>query len=201
MKTAGRKRSFDKNKALDTAMKVFWSNGYAGTSLTDLTSALGINKPSLYAAFGNKEQLFLASLAHYIEHYGTPSLNELSESPDLSFRQRLENYLQAQIGLISGELSPKGCFIVNSCCESDGGEMSAEMNHSIQNFGAGFEKTLREMFKTEQKNGGIDAAVDTNSMATFILSFMYGQAVMAKRGKSQKELAANIQHALDMMNL
>lgn len=201
MKTAGRKRSFDKDKALDTAMKVFWSNGYAGTSLTDLTGALGINKPSLYAAFGNKEQLFIASLQHYAEHYGAPALDELNESVSLSFRQRLENYLQAQISLISGELSPKGCFIVNSCCECDGGEMTDEISQSVLNFGSTFEQTLGDMLNAEQTKGGIDELVDTDNMTRFILSFMYGQAVMAKRGKSQQELSENIRNALDMMNI
>jgi AcrR family transcriptional regulator len=63
--TAGRRRSFDEAQALETAMRVFWRRGYQGTSLSDLTAALGINKPSLYAAFGNKEQLFARALAHY----------------------------------------------------------------------------------------------------------------------------------------
>ncbi len=118
MKTAGRKRSFDKDKALDTAIKVFWNNGYAGTSLADLTSALGI-----------------ASLGHYARQYSTPTMTELTGSDKLSFRQRLENYLHAQAGLIGGELSAKGCFIVNSCCEADGGEMTADINRTVNQWG------------------------------------------------------------------
>ena len=66
---AGRPRKFDKEHALEAAMLVFWRNGYSGTSLADLTNAMAINKPSMYAAFGNKEQLFKASLEQYINQY------------------------------------------------------------------------------------------------------------------------------------
>ncbi|MEF1229059.1 TetR/AcrR family transcriptional regulator, partial [Vibrio fortis] len=63
--TAGRPRSFDQEKALEEALKVFWEQGFEGTSLSDLTKAMGINKPSMYSAFGNKEQLFLKAVEMY----------------------------------------------------------------------------------------------------------------------------------------
>ena len=66
---AGRHRSFDKNNTLEKAMRVFWQNGYPGTSLTDLTTAMGINKSSLYAAFGNKEKLFNQAIEFYLNKY------------------------------------------------------------------------------------------------------------------------------------
>ena len=78
---AGRPRAFDKEKALEAAMLVFWRNGYAGTSMADLTDAMGINKPSLYAAFGNKEQLFVAAVEQYMRLI-SPSLDYLY-APDL----------------------------------------------------------------------------------------------------------------------
>jgi AcrR family transcriptional regulator len=63
----GRPRAFDIEKALDQALQVFWHKGYEGASLSDLTAAMGINRPSLYAAFGNKEELFRKALERYIE--------------------------------------------------------------------------------------------------------------------------------------
>ncbi len=77
--SAGRKRTFDEEQALEAAMRVFWQKGYVGTSLSDLTAALGINKPSLYAAFGNKEQLFASALARYGSRYGLPHAEHLLE--------------------------------------------------------------------------------------------------------------------------
>src|ERR1700748_2804243 len=65
MATPGRPRSFDKRKAVDPGVRVFWRKGYEGASLADLTSAMGIEKPSMYAAFGDKEQLFRVVLDHY----------------------------------------------------------------------------------------------------------------------------------------
>ena len=74
--SSGRQRQFDERVALDAAMEVFWSNGYSSTSLSDVTDAMGINKPSLYAAFGNKEALFLRALNRYIDKHGSePSSN------------------------------------------------------------------------------------------------------------------------------
>lgn len=87
---AGRKRSFDKQQALDKAMRLFWANGFSGTSISALAAILGINKPSLYAAFGNKEQLFKASLDHYAECYGEPSVLKLHEPDTDSLEERLE---------------------------------------------------------------------------------------------------------------
>ena len=67
--TVGRKRAFVKEDALNQAIKVFWTNGYSGTSLTELTQAMHINKPSLYATFGNKEALFLEAMSYYRQQY------------------------------------------------------------------------------------------------------------------------------------
>ena len=88
---AGRQREFDKRVALDAAMKVFWANGYSGTSLSDLTDVMGINKPSLYAAFGNKEALFISALDHYTGEHGAPHNQELHKS-NKNLRSRLRVY-------------------------------------------------------------------------------------------------------------
>ncbi len=87
MASPGRPRSFDKEKALDAALQVFWRKGYEGASMADLTSAMGIEKPSLYAAFGDKEQLFLQVLDHYQAH--SPGMPLRAGSPGLQRRIRL----------------------------------------------------------------------------------------------------------------
>ena len=86
----GRKREFDKQNALNAAMKVFWNKGYLGASLTDLTEGMGINKPSMYSAFGNKEKLFLEATQYYIDHHAKPHAELLSE-PGIDISRRVEN--------------------------------------------------------------------------------------------------------------
>ena len=111
--TAGRKREFDKDKALKAAMLVFWEKGYAGTSMADLTASMGINKPSLYAAFGNKEQLHRRALELYAKHYGGANITRLQDE-SLPLRQRLSKFLDAVVDMQFDEDLPRGC-LVSSC--------------------------------------------------------------------------------------
>ncbi len=85
---AGRQREFDEEIALEAAMSAFWANGFSGTSMADLTRAMGINKPSLYAAFGNKEALFVRALTHYLGKHGYPHAEKL-QAKDRSLPERL----------------------------------------------------------------------------------------------------------------
>lgn len=190
MTSVGRKRSFDKDEALDKAMRVFWDNGFAGTSLSDLTDALGINKPSLYAAFGNKEQLFDAALNHYIDHYGSPLMQHLKEELKQPLSQRLENYLLAVIEKNFNDGLPKGCFVVNSCCDSGGTNTVDNARSTRQDLGAGAEKALENIFLLEEQNGQLPKGINAAEMTAYVLSLMYGLSIMARRGKSRQALHA-----------
>src|SRR6266478_1585181 len=96
--TVGRPRAFDTDKALDRAMKVFWRKGYEGASLPDLTRAMGINRPSLYAAFGNKESLFRKAIDRYVAGPAC-HVREALEQP--TARAVVERYLRGSIDLIT----------------------------------------------------------------------------------------------------
>src|SRR5579862_7020387 len=105
--TIGRPRAFDLEKALDRAMQVFWRKGYLGTSLSDLTEAMGINRPSLYAAFGNKESLFRKALEHYSKG---PSayLNDALREPNA--RAVVERLLRGVVDLLTNPHTPTTCM-------------------------------------------------------------------------------------------
>ena len=130
--TAGRHRSFDKDNALDSAMRVFWQNGYPGTSLTDLTNVMGINKSSLYAAFGNKEELFNQAIECYLNKHGAVHSAELFKT-ELSLKERIRNYLLSISKMLTNPDLPKGCFICHSTSEVAG---SCLPDNSVTNINA-----------------------------------------------------------------
>ena len=169
--TAGRKRAFNKQEALDEAMRVFWANGYSGTSVSELTSALGINKPSLYAAFGNKEQLFKASLEHYMKAYGAPNWLKLFEPADAPLHNRLKAYLYSIIDLVSDPTLPRGCLYVKSTCESGGQAMQGEITAIVNDIEKESEKALVAFFKNEKRDGHLPKTANVNQMATYLMSW------------------------------
>src|SRR5262245_6911630 len=117
----GRPREFDAALALDKALLVFWEKGYRGTSLDDLTDAMQINRPSLYAAFGDKEQLFLSAVDRYRDKYIVPQVKKLFAEKTL--RKALSEFLRGIAGVVTSESTPPGCLIAcllsEECCESE----------------------------------------------------------------------------------
>src|SRR6201993_1326600 len=105
----GRPRAFDIDKALDRALQVFWRKGYEGTSLSDLTKAMRINRPSLYAAFGNKEALFKKAIDRYVEGPGAFVRDSLAQPTARAVAERL---LRGTIELATDSRNPRGCLIV-----------------------------------------------------------------------------------------
>src|SRR5947207_2130035 len=105
----GRPRGFDADAALDRALTVFWRKGYEGASLPDLTRAMGINRPSLYAAFGNKEMLFRRSLDRYVEGPAAYVRQALQEPTARAVAERL---LRGTVDLLTDPRHPRGCLIV-----------------------------------------------------------------------------------------
>src|SRR3954466_14672758 len=105
----GRPRAFDVDEALDKALKVFWRKGYEGATLPDLTRAMGINRPSLYAAFGSKEALFRKVIDRYVEGPASYVRAALAEPTARAVAERL---LAGTIDVVTDRHNPRGCLIV-----------------------------------------------------------------------------------------
>lgn len=187
---AGRKRTFDKQEALDKATRVFWENGYSGTSIADLTAALGINKPSLYAAFGNKEQLFATAMKYYMDQYSGPNFQWLTDSPDAPLAERLKAFLFGVIDTVADFDSPRGCLFVRSSCESGSAAIPSETTSSLQDMGLESEMALTNLLEAERLRGQLPEDAQVENIASYLLSVMYGLAVLARRGKTKEELQA-----------
>ena len=187
---AGRQRQFDEREALDRAMSMFWSNGYNGTSLSDLTEAMGINKPSLYAAFGNKEALFVSALNRYVAKHGSPHVAVLNE-PNRSVRSRVRGYLKSIAHMVSDPALPGGCFVAATTSEAGGECLPAGAMSAIATINRQTRRAFVEFFRREIAAGNIDDANAPESLADYLLTLQYGLAVMARNG-AEAEMLENV---------
>ena len=192
---AGRQRTFDKEDALIKAMEVFWRKGYSGTSLSDLTEAMGINKPSLYAAFGNKEDLFVSAIKQYVNEYGIPHF-EILMSPDSSFKERVKAYLESIAKMISDSKLPGGCFVTTSTCEAGSDCLPEDAVQTILKINATSTEAFISFFRNEQAKGNIASSASPEVLADYLLTLQFGLAVMARNGIRQDRLKQVISHAV-----
>jgi AcrR family transcriptional regulator len=179
----GRPRSFDVDEALDRAMHVFWHKGYEGTSLSDLTEAMGVNRPSLYAAFGGKESLFRKALDRYAEH---PSsyVDEALEEP--TARRVAEHMLEGALDLQTHPHTPLGCLFVQGALAV--GEEAAPVRQEVTARRTAGESAIRERFERAIAEGDLPPGTDAAALARYIRTVVYGMAVQAADGASREEL-------------
>ncbi|MGA5761556.1 TetR/AcrR family transcriptional regulator [Nonomuraea bangladeshensis] len=176
----GRPRSFDADTALDRALEVFWRHGYEGASLADLTAAMGINKPSLYAAFGNKEELFGKVLARYLDGPGGYAAAAL-DAP--TGREVVERLIRGAVDLTAGEDTPHGCLCVNSV-HACGPDARTVRQDAIAVRKAG-EAALRR--RLEQATD-LPSRYEPATLAALVHTISDGIAVQAAAGRSRDEL-------------
>ena len=185
--TAGRNRSFDKESALEQAMLIFWKNGYPGTSLSDLTNAMGINKSSLYSTFGNKEKLFIQAVDLYSNKYGLVHADELFKM-EKKLPERIRNYLLSIAQMITRFDLPTGCLICNSTSEIAGNCLP---DNAIKNISAMNQKTtisLTTFFEKEQYEGNLNGRYSAKTLANYLLTLQFGLAISARNGTDIEEL-------------
>lgn len=196
--TAGRNRSFDKEIALEKAMELFWKNGYHGTSLSDITSAIGINKSSLYAAFGNKEELFDQSIQFYLNKHGVVHSAQLFKK-DLSLKERVRNYLISISKVLTNQYFPKGCLICNATSEMAGSNLPVDSAQTIENINQQTLLTLTDFFEKEQQLGNLRDGSSPQTVANYILTLQFGLAVSARNGSDIEELTGIINFSTEVI--
>lgn len=187
----GRPRSFDKDAALDAALRVFWEKGYEGASLSDLTEAMGINRPSLYAAFGDKEALFRQALDRYKQGPAAFMNEALAES---SARVAVEKLLKGMAASLSCPQMPRGCLYVQGALAC--GDESESLREELVKRRAEGEQALRRRLKKAKDDGELPAAVNTADLARFYSAVMHGMAVEASSGASRAALESIAETAL-----
>jgi AcrR family transcriptional regulator len=197
--TAGRHRGFDKDSALEKAMQVFWKNGYPGTSLTDLTNIMGINKSSLYAAFGNKEELFNQAIEFYLNKHGVVHSAELFRT-NKSLKERIGNYLLSIASMSTNQDLPTGCLICHATSEVAGTCLPESSVTNINAINRQTISTLTEFFENEQRLGNLVNENSPSTLANYLLTLQFGLAVSARNGSSMDELAEIVNFSVGQFN-
>jgi AcrR family transcriptional regulator len=183
MTAMGRPREFDVDKALEQALHIFWRQGYEGTSINDLTQAIGITKPSLYAAFGNKEDLFRKALDRYIDGPGG-YVQTAMEKP--TAREVVEHLLLGAADAVTNPENPPGCLAVQAalCC----GDAAESIKQELMSRRANGEDDLRRRFERAVAEGDLPADASAADLARYISAILQGMAVQAAGGASREEL-------------
>jgi len=195
----GRPRTFDKDRALDAALAVFWRSGYQSASLSELTNAMGLSKPSLYAAFGNKEQLYLAALQRYREQQLAQHAKALAAEPDL--KKAMRRFLRSVANMLTAEELPGGCMVVNSAVSCDIGALPQRVAAAIgETFNQSSFGLLKDRLQDELKRRNLPEGTPVEQLADYFSTVMSGMAVMAKVGVASDRLYDTIEHALCVLH-
>ena len=178
----GRPRNFDPEKALEKALRVFWRRGYEGASLPELTKAMGINRPSMYATFGNKEQLFKKAVDRYCEE-PTAHLEECLAAPTV--RAVAERLIRGAAERLGCPKSPRGCLVLQAALAC--GKESESIRRDLIARRAEQERAICERF-AQARAGELPKGVDGDALARYVFTIMQGLAVQAASGATGEEL-------------
>lgn len=180
---AGRPRTFCKNEALDRALQVFWRKGFEGASICDLTEAMGINPPSLYAAFGNKEQLFRQALDRYTTVNAERRTQALSAP---TAREVVTAIFQEVATKLTDPANPAGCLYVQGIAGV--GEHASCIRDMLNAKRADSELQLCERLERAQAEGDLPDDADPAALARYVATITQGMAVQAAGGASRQDL-------------
>ena len=185
-KRRGRPRAYDPQAALLRVRDSFWRAGYAGTSLDEIAAATGMNRPSLYAAFGDKHALYLEALAHYWELSVADMREALGQ--DLALDEALMRVYDGALSIyFSGDGRPRGCFVIGTAVTEalEDAEIRQSLVAGFQTFDADFEAR----FRTAREKGELKADADPAALALLASATMNTIAIRARAGAPRAELA------------
>jgi AcrR family transcriptional regulator len=179
----GRPREFDTDQALDRAMEVFWRHGYEGATIAELTGAMGINPPSLYAAFGSKEGLLKAALNRYTERRAD-FMREVLAAP--TAREAVERMLLQLADAQTDPANPPGCLLVAGGLACGAGAENVPFELAARR--AQTEEQLRERFIRAKHDGDLKPNADPAALARYLSAVIAGMGVLASSGADRDDL-------------
>lgn len=189
-KPRGRPRSFDRDKALERAMHVFWRQGYEATSVSDLTRAMRINPPSLYAAFGDKEHLYLEAIDRYVRLRRESAAKWLDEEP--TAKAAVARLLTEAASLFARSGAPRGSMLVLSALNCSTAALQSELAQRR----ASARAILKARIDQGLREGELPSGTDTAALADFYSTVLQGMSVQARDGATRKRLLATAEAAM-----
>jgi AcrR family transcriptional regulator len=179
----GRPREFDLEAALDAVLLLFWRHGYEGTSLAMLTRAVGVNMPSLYAAFGNKEALFRKALERYLQKPASYLPNALKEP---TARAVAEKLFAGAIAMAMNPRHPDGCLLVQGALAA--GPQTQRIRQELALRRAAAEAAVRYRLEGAAAAGDLPPHGDPEQVARYLITVIWGMSVQAAGGASRQQL-------------
>lgn len=190
----GRPRAYDRDIALTSALDLFWERGYAATSLDDLSRAMEMNRPSIYAAFGDKQALYRQALDHYRTRVRAAMKELLDDERPL--REALRDFYERAIDMyLSGEGSGRGCFIIGTALTES--VANAELRTSLAEGFRGLDRILSARIALGKQRGEVDADANPEELGKIASAMLYLLAIQARTGATRKSLGASMTAALN----
>lgn len=181
----GRPRKFNRDEVLDLAVTTFWAKGYHGASLDDLTESMGINRPSLYATFGNKHKLFMEVMDRYSGTLGCKPVIAFQGEPDI--KKAVAAFFEASIRAATLRGKPRGCLIVSVAVQY--AEKDELVGKKLSGMFAEMDQVIADQFLAARDKGQLSPTADPQALARMVISVTHSIAARARVGASRKELS------------
>ncbi len=191
----GRPRSFDRNMALLKALEVFWQRGYAPAAVSELCAAMGINAPSLYAAFGNKSRLFLEAVNFYEQRYWAAPSRRFMEEKD--FYVAVNNFFTEAAGILLSPDTPCGCMVVLAAVNIS--EDEEEVIHTLRQLRLDTRNMFVEKIRKAVEDGQLPPDTRAEALGGAFNTFLEGMSLQARDGLNAEELRAAASYAVRML--
>jgi len=179
----GRPLSFDRDEALEKAMLTFWESGYETTSISDLTAAMGVTAPSIYAAFGDKKRLFLEALRRYV---GDPGDLENAMELAPTARVAVANMLENAARLFTSDATPRGCLLASAA--ATGSKAAADVRDAAAKERRIIRAIIVKRIEVDIERGLLPDATRTEVLADLALAVTQGMSVLARDGADRETL-------------
>lgn len=192
----GRPRSFDREAALAEAMKLFWAKGYEAAQLTELMSAMSLNPPSFYAAFGSKEQIFREALDLYLATAGAGAMRALRDTPDT--RDAIAAMLRASVEVALSNPGAGGCLVSLALVNCQ------DRNESLRDDLRALRRTtaalIRERLRRGIQEGDLPPEADAEALADYFAMIVQGLSTQAQDAATREQLLRNVEISLSVLD-
>ncbi|TMU76885.1 TetR/AcrR family transcriptional regulator [Pseudomonas fluorescens] len=196
-KGRGRPRAYDPQTALQQALGVFWNTGYSGASLDSIATAAGMNRPSLYAAFGDKHALYIKALDQYWDTAHAAMQAALTDN-SLTLAQALSGFYEGQLAIyFSGDGQPRGCFAIGTATTE--AVEDPEIRNVLSARLSQLDADLQARLQTAIEAGELKAESDLAALAVIASSLLHSISIRARAGKSREELTAIVRNAVSVI--